>query len=172
MHTAPSSCELKAGTVVPPLNLVPPQSFKIDTEWFPGIGALRHLCLWCWPEGLCLRNIFLLDGISVAVHLLEPPHPAPFTEHMKTLELQLERFGAFLHTAASCVGNPGKPFIISAGFGQDGNFCVTMQTVTTKTCIIYTAYSHITFNRFLSKGSMQKASLHLEFLTMFCCCSI
>lgn len=48
---------------------------------------------------------------------------------------------------------------VFAGFGQDGNFHASMQTVTTKVCVIYTAYSHITFSRFISSGSVYQLPL-------------
>jgi len=43
--------------------------------------------------------------------LLEPLDPAPSAEHPRTLEVQLERSGAFLQTAARGAGNPGRPYI-------------------------------------------------------------
>lgn len=61
---------------------------------------------------------------------------------------------------------------VSAGFGQGGNFCVNVQTLTIEMCIIYPAFSHITFFRLISNRSMQRASPHLEFLKMFCYCII
>lgn len=101
IHTAPSSCKVKAGTVVP-LRLAP--------SGFPAL-APWGVCACGLSREVCLRKVFLLDAIFFGAHLLEPPRPAPFPEHMSTLEVQLERSGGFLQTAASCVGNPGRLYI-------------------------------------------------------------
>lgn len=163
IHTAPSSCKVKAGTVVP-LRLAP--------SGFPAL-APWGVCACGLSREVCLRKVFLLDAIFFGAHLLEPPRPAPFPEHMSTLEVQLERYlvvfcklqHLVLVTLADCTS-------VSAGFGQGGNFCVNVQTLTVEMCIIYPAYSHITFSRLISNRSTQRASPHLEFLKMFCYCII
>lgn len=125
--------------VVPPLNLTPP---RLTTSNLPALA----------PWGICAcgagQKVYVWERSfscmqSSGACLLEPPHPAPFTEHAMTLEVQLGRCGAFLQTAASCVGSHGRPYITLCWFWPRWDLpCEYADSDYQSVCYLYSIFSY------------------------------